>query len=496
MNEKEKYIIEYLKINKKFVISSELIEALEKKFPDITNANARKIISNLSKKKEISSSSPITFSNNNYAYAYKNKKANYNNLKELVKKHKKKLYRAICLIKRQKGLITYSEFAKVTGGVTSESEKNVEIVDIIKELKYFEIASVQVYKGITFIIGQNNIDVELEEKILELQKENKILINLINWLKDVNIINIQDLVTFKGEKNNFKGIENGNIIWDAFFFTNTVGIENRNTKTKTVGIIDFSFKSTYDVIDVEGLRDRLNIFINSTKETKRKVFPIIFFDKITNAARKIIKENNYMCVDIKKILGDNYDRIISRYIEVENKKEIDIMEIDKICNLIGSNANYGNMKGNLFEYMMGEVFRKIYTESGTNFEHSIMVNGKEIDYRIETKNENIFIELKAYRKDVEINLGEQKEKNTINWSYKTSFKAFQDNFKGDKNRKCKFCYITTAKFEKKALDTLEKFNSGKCRAEKLECYYDRNKLCNLLKEYKCKKEIKIIENYY
>ena len=132
MNEKEKYIIEYLKINKKFVISSELIEVLEKNFPDITNANARKIISNLSKKK-INSSSPITFSNNNYAYAYKNKKANYNNLKELVKKHKKKLYRAICFIKRQKGLITYSELSKVTGGVTSESEKNVEIVDIIKE---------------------------------------------------------------------------------------------------------------------------------------------------------------------------------------------------------------------------------------------------------------------------------------------------------------------------------------------------------------------------
>ena len=27
----------------------------------------------------------------------------------------------------------------------------------------------------------------------------------------------------------------------------------------------------------------------------------------------------------------------------------------------------------------------------------------------------------------------------------------------------------------------------------MECYYDRNKLCNLLKEYKCKKEIKIID---
>ena len=99
MNEKEKYIMEYLKSHKKFIISSELIEILMKKFPNITNENARKIISNLNKKNEINSSSPITFLNNKYAYAYKNKKANYKNLEELVKKHKKKLFRAICLIK-------------------------------------------------------------------------------------------------------------------------------------------------------------------------------------------------------------------------------------------------------------------------------------------------------------------------------------------------------------------------------------------------------------
>lgn len=496
MNEKEKYIVEYLNTNKKFILSTELIEVLMRKFPDITNENARKIISNLNKKKKINSSAPITFSNNNYAYASKNKKANYKNLEELVRKHKKKLFRAICLIKRQNGVITYNELAKVVGCVTSEFGNNLKIADIIRDLKYFEIANVQEYKGIIFIIGQNNINVKLDEKISELEKENKILIHLINWLKEINIINTQDIVTFKGVKNNFKGVENGNIIWDAFFFTNTVGIEIRENKTKTVGIIDFSYKTTYDWIDAEGLKDRVNIFINSTKGGKRKIFPIIFADKITNAARKIIKENNYMCVDIKKILGDNYEKIISKYMELENKNEIDIMEIDKICNLIGSNANYGNMKGNLFEYMMGEVFRNIYKEVATNFEHSIVINGKEIDYRIETKNENIFIELKSYKQDVEIQLGEQQQKNTVNWAYKTSFKAFQDKFKGDKNRKCKFCYVTTAKFEKEALEMLRNLNSGKCKAEKLECYYDRGRLLNLLKDYNCKKEIKIIKNYF
>lgn len=496
MNEKEKYLIEYLKLNKKFILSSELIEVLMKKFPNITNVYARKIISNLNKKEEIISSSPIIFSNNMYAYASKNKKVNYRNLEELIKRHKKKLFRAICLIKRQKGIVTYTELAKVTGCVISKFGNNLELEDIIRDLKYFEIASVQEYKGITFIIGQDNINRNLDEKVLELEKENKVLMNLINWLKEINIINIHDTVTFKGAKNNFRGIENSKIIWDTFFFTNTVGIKNGDNKTKTVGIIDFSYKSTYDWIDAEGLKDRINIFINSTKARKRKVFPIIFADKITNAAKKIIKENNYMCVDVNKILGDNYEKIISKYIEFENKDKIDIIEIDNICNLIGSNANYGNMKGNLFEYMMGEVFRKIYNETGIRFEHSIMIDGKEIDYRIETEKENIFIELKSYKKEVEIELGNQEQKNTLNWAYKVSFKAFQEKFKGDKNKKCKFCYITTAKFENEALEKLKRLNFGKCKAEKLDCYYDRDKLYSLLKEYKCKKELKIIKNYY
>mgnify|MGYP002517508593 CR=1 FL=1 len=51
-------------------------------------------------------------------------------------------------------------------------------------------------------------------------------------------------------------------------------------------------------------------------------------------------------------------------------------------------------------------------------------------------------------------------------------------------------------FEKEALEVLERLNLGKCKSEKLDCYYDRNKLNNLLKEYNLKKESQIIKNYY
>lgn len=497
INNKKEFILNYIASSNKFILSSELIDELIKKFPNTSKENARKIISNLKKNNEIISSEPITFSNNSYAYALKNKKVNYKNLEHLIKNHKKKLFRAICLIKREKGVITYNELAKITAGVTAKFGNNLEIEQIIKELSYFNIGIQREYKGITFIVNNKSSNYDLDQKILQLEKENKTIIYMLNWLKDINIINIDDQFTFKGKGNNFKGIENGNLIWDAFFFTNTSGISNlSDSDKKTIGVVDFSYKTEYDWLDVEGLKDRVNIFINSTKNQKRKVFPIIFADKITNAAKKLIKENNYMCVDIKKILGNNYERIISQYIEIENKEKIDIDEVDKICNLIGSNANYGNMKGNLFEYMMGEVFRKIYNEIGNNINHSIIIDGKEIDYRIETINENIYIELKAYKKETEIKLGDREQKSTVNWAYQVVFEAFKRNFKNDKSRKCKFCYITTAKFEDKALEKLEDLNAGKFRAEKLECYYDRERLLNLLKKYDCKKEIKIIKNYF
>lgn len=497
MNEKEKYIINYLKINNKFLLSSDILNELIKKFPGTTRENGRKILSNLNKKNEIISSEPILFQNNSYAYASKGKKVNYKNLEYLIKLYKIKLYRAICLIKREKGIITYNELAKITACTTSKFGNNLEIDQIIKELNYFKICTKHEYKGITFFISNGVLDFNLENKVLQLEKENKIIMYMLSWLKDINIIDLDDKVSFKGKSNNFNGIENGKFIWDAFFFTKTTGIHNYNSnKVKTIGIIDSLYKTEYDWLDAEGLKDRINAFINSTKNRKRKVFPIIFASKITNAAKKIIKENNYMCVDINKILGSNYEKIISQYLEIEKKEKIDIDEIKEICNLIGSNANYGNLKGHLFEYMMGEVFRKIYDTIGINIYHSVIINKKEIDYRIETPTENIYMELKAYKKETEIDLGNSKQKNTVNWAYENVFVGFKNYFKGDKSRKCKFCYITTSKFKDEAKGKLKDINSGRFKPEKIEAYYDREGLLSLLKNNNCKKELNIIKNYF
>lgn len=494
MNEKEKKIKQYLEKNKSFVLSSELISYILKEYNNISNDYARKIINNMVKKGVIKSSAPIKFANNNYAYASNDKQTNYNNLRSLIKTEKKQLFRAICLIKREK-VITYNELVKASGCVIANLGNNLKIGTIINELDYFKIAKIQTYKEVTFIVGQDS-NINLEEKYIYLKKENRILWNLIGWLKDINLIDANDTVTFKGEGNNYEGVENSQLLWDAFFFTKTVGLSVTNKKT--IGVIDISTKSIYDWIDVEGFKNRIDIFMNSTKnkENNRKILPIIFANNISNAAKKIIRENNYMYIDIKKILGNNYELIISNYISFIEQKKFDVNKFEEIHKQIGENGNYGNIKGILFEYMMGEVFRKIYDENGVSFEHSLKINKREIDYRIETKDENIFIELKAYNKEKEIVLGDIKQKYTVNWAYKGSYKYFVEKYGDVPDRTCRFCYITTSKFSKEALEKLQELNKGKCKPRKLDCFYDREKLIRLLKEYKCKKEIELINSFY
>lgn len=59
MNVKENFILDYLKEKKRFVLSSELTEKLIEKYPSISKTYARKIISDMNKKRIINASNPI-----------------------------------------------------------------------------------------------------------------------------------------------------------------------------------------------------------------------------------------------------------------------------------------------------------------------------------------------------------------------------------------------------------------------------------------------------
>lgn len=497
MEEKRQFILNKLKERKEFVLSSELINMLKKNYPEIKNH--RKIINEMCKRGIIKNSEPITFKSNNYAYAINEIETNYKNLKSLIKTEKKQLHRAICLIEREK-IVSYNELAKTTGCVINELGNNVMLNSIIDDLKYFHIIRIENYKGINFFIGKDVDEDEKDKKIKILRRKNYILWNLIYWMKDSNIVDKDDMVTYIGEKNDYKGVEDNNLIWDGFFFTELYGT---NSKKKVLGLIDFSTSNIYDWMEVEGFKSRIDILRNSVRAGNghRKVFPIIFADYITESAKKKIREYKFLCIDIKKILGTNYELIIEEYLEFIKKAKTDNPIFDEnifehIQKMMEGNDNYGIIKGSLFEYMMGEVFRKIFNENGTNIHHSENIGGREIDYRIETNNENICIELKAYKEENIIKLGDDKTEYSFNWTLRGTYQKFLDKYKNSPNRKCKFCYITTSKFSDEVWEKGKSLNNSRVKPDKLECLYDREKLKQLLKEAGCKKELDLINNYY
>lgn len=83
------------------------------------------------------------------------------------------------------------------------------------------------------------------------------------------------------------------------------------------------------------------------------------------------------------------------------------------------------------------------------------------------------------------------KKQTIKWFLKKYELA--KKFVGNE-RKSKFCYITTSTIEDKAKKEMSKRKKEK--AEILDYFYEYDSLIKLLNNYKLKKEIKVIEQFF
>ena len=104
----ELYIQNYLNEHKsESFISTELIDILLQQYPTLTPNNCRRIINNALCHNIISSSSPITFSNNQHAYFSTESPSGYEVLANSIKKYKQALHRVIFALERNSGILTY-----------------------------------------------------------------------------------------------------------------------------------------------------------------------------------------------------------------------------------------------------------------------------------------------------------------------------------------------------------------------------------------------------
>lgn len=513
----EKWIVDFLNDNKtNSYIGSDLKKVLIDKFPDLNDAYARKIISDCFRKKIINSTDPVKFGNNEYVYYSVLAENKFDLLKDNIKKYKPKMHRVIFALKRNSNILSYNELCKISGAYTNDNLHDVNVIGLLKDLKTLNIAELKEYKGTKFMEFINNSSSEESfiNFIEDLKDKNLLLYQSLLWLARNNIIS-SDRQLFYGEGNNYNGISNNDAVWDAFCFTNTVGLGNKIGEYQTIVVVDFLHKHKYEEYDFLGFKSRVDHLLFSVKNEKRKVLPIIIALDFSPKARALINKENYMCFDLDSLLGRNAlyisklyrntVKIIEENIDNCNMNEIND-SIEKFCEFVhgvGSEKNYQNLKGTLFEYLMYPVFTKIfdkrYDRITSNFSGSVDGKEFECDYRIETETENIFVELKGYKKDYIIPLGKyDKDKNEISSNQCVKWFLCETYEKAKKvvgpERKSSFCYITTASISDEAKQVIK--NRKKDKPANLELYYERESLIKLLKKYGLKKEVRIIEQYF
>lgn len=501
----EKFIKKYL-YGKSAVLSTRLISAIKKEFPQCNETNIRKIISNAAKKGLINSSAPMTFGNNQYAYFSADKNLSYEMLIPLIKEHKPTLFRIITALRLNDGMMTLNELYKISGCKTTGSSKVLSLKDILGDLNLLDYANYDFESEIKCIYSKSisgNKEKAYELCKIRVAEESILLSCAVTWLKKINIIDSQ-MVIFKGAANNYDGIQMNNTYWDATSFTSAIGYKDYAQTEKSIVVLDFLYNREYEEFDVDGFLARINMSIHSVKSQKRKILPIVFAPSFSSAAIAKIKKSGILMFDFNSVFGTNALDIVKKHVRVQTASKVsteDISELLEEINHSNMADNYSNIKGDLFEYLMRPVFEKIW--QGANITHHKKIGDFEYDYIIETLTEYIIIELKGYKQSSFIKLGkfdaekQKPQRDTVKWFLAHTFPKVKKIYENNPtNRKVKFCYITTAAFDEDALNVLSEKNKSNEKPNDINCYYDGNKLRALLKEHSAENELQILNRYY
>lgn len=507
------FVKDYLEKNSgKSFIGMELTTLLKDQFSEISDNNAKLILNRAVKNKSISCSNPITFVNNQYAYFSNGTKLEYGVLADNIKKFKKALHRTIFALKRNGGILSKREVCKISGASIKEEAHYTSYSTIVGDLKKLEIAHVVRRNEVEYVLLDNcRLGDDFWEELREKQeRENLILYLSLQCLVRSNLIDSKQLC-FSGEANHYCGIIRNDEIWDAFGFSNAVGIGTNRRDFETMVFVDYLPDYTFEEYDFEGFKQRIDRIVFSTRGSRRKVLPIVLYKEASPNAISQMRNSGFLYYNISALMGDKVFDIARKFIKnvTSIKRKINDKTLDYFNEIqdslaeihnSGNETNYGNLKGELFEYVMYSFFNKAFPNCIVTHGFSGSVKGKkfECDILVETSNENIIIELKGYKKDSLIVRGiyDQETKkytpNSILWFLNVTF-ALCTQLLG-KQKSNRFCYITTAHIEATAKEEL--FCRKKNKPRNLEPFYEHESLLELLKEHGMERERKTIEKYY
>ena len=493
-NEYSMYIVGEIFRTRKFIGGQDLCKLLVNRFK-ISEVNARKVVERTVERGDVASSSPYTFGNRQFVYVLNKKFFTFDGLIKISKEYSKPLFRLLVTLSKNNGVISCFEAKKITASAhKNKDSKKTNFNKIVAVLVEYGIATENIFNGIKYLVLKGSDEFVASEHNRYLG-ECRLVSDVLRFLLNANILSDKDV--YYRSSLNLEGCICHDVHVDAFGKSMAFG-NNGQDFSEVVLMLDTVLLREYLVADLEGFYERVSIVRNSIKHGRRLVVPVVaYYDAEITVATKL-KSLGYLRLSLSTIFGSKINKIIKGFSELSLSYLNSENATDTIKNVLESIASSGqednlqNLRGKLFECVMYLLLRGIFSNGNIYFNKTIQgpPGGKpkshEYDFIIHHNDEIIIVEVKGYKKDAAIKLGDKDTRDTVKWFTETKLDFAKQyypplGFAGN-GSSLKYCYITTGKFDDDARNYLIKMGARKMTSPLIDRFYDGQSLMTLVNE--------------
>lgn len=453
---------------------------------------------------EFSSTDPVRFRHNQALYflPYQNLKKK---LKEVLPDHSQTLHRIYQALVEEKGLLFWSEFAKISGGVVESTKSTRKTADeMFKDLFDLGIVNeLSEMNGIPLVIANKKWVPKMEatkeaisKRAIDLSFNQQFTQDLLKWLEKMNFTgwNASYITDFENYNTGYNGF-----YFDAVGYTYLWGLYRTDRKDdlyqptlEKAGspvVIESILHRQTKRHDITGLINRVsNLYGPIRMNSNFKIIPICFVDSIEADAYELARARGIMIISIRDVFGTKLAESLKAIREV-NPQNIDPVALANILNNAaetGQDGKFGSLKGYVFNFLVASIFSEygFKPRIGEKYEDPKSRNKCECDIVIENDDSHIMVcEVKGCNSHVKIQCGENENDAD---SVKKFFERTCQIVSNQTRKKVIPVFITSAGFSEEAITYLNAKNDNRKIRPLLEeynfpasIYYDRKSLMKL-----------------
>lgn len=529
LNERELYLQQLVADPDDFYYGDQLKALLVEKF-GVSDTNARKIINRSADKGLIRSTYPVSFGRGTFAYHTPFKRLGIDELALMARERRPSLYRLISALSTCGGILSYYEALKIAGAPLEVSSTKVKLLDeLIEELTVFKLVQLKTdSRKVRYILAVDIPEDQLEGMMVshyaKMTVDSIFVYDILGSLKKLNLVDTAQLV-YRNRKFPSIGATHNNFVWDAYGYTSTTGINtvygggDKVNAKQTLVVLDIVISRPYMDFDLDGFFSRIQVLLNSSAGP-RKILPIVVFDQISSEVLNRARALGLLSYQMSSFFGQHISHIIGNVAEVkkmeytakmmENRAVKLVSESLGVMDRTGNTDNLQNLKGDFFQSLIYQLLHSIYPDA--NIEQSVRlgamdstVNEKpnkryEYDFvvRHSRTKQVIFVEVKGYRPNAIIRLGDADTPNTLKWFFGRTFLTAKKHYKNPlfQDYVVRSLFITSAGFDVDGKEFLLSLDQGKQKPDELDVGYDGQKLLKLVEQQRLTLLKKTLQQYF